>query len=190
MSTQLDSLDYWPFPLNFSPSILITSDFCYLDYLLRTEYRDTIIKNDDTYTTLSFENDDDLNYLPLFGICLGECTSVLAQLYPLCACFNSPRSSFDSNHLVIPRTYPPLRNFPYKNPKVLTYYSNIMLDFKQRLYADSDFKTLKMNLPKHQINNPNSLFFFRKDIEYFSSLWRYFLRRRFLQLRWKNMLGK
>ena len=65
-----------------------------------------------------------------------------------------------------------------------------MIEFKQRLYADSDFKALKMNLPKHQINNPNSLFFHRKEIEYFATLWRYFLRRRFLKLRWKNMLGK
>ena len=194
MTTQLDCYDYWPFPSNFSQSVLITSEFCYLDYLLRTEFRDVIIQYDNSNCTLSFENDDDLNYLPLFGICLGQCSSVLAQLYPSCACFNCPRptshSPTESFHLVVPRAYPPLKEFPYQNPRVLTYYSKIMSEFKQRLYADADFKMLKMNLPLHEINNPNSLFFFRKEVEYFATLWRFFLRRRFLELRWKDMLGK
>lgn len=189
MTTQLDCYDYWPFPLNFSPSFLVTSEFCYLDYLVRTEFRDAIIQKDNSYCTLSFENDDDINYLPLFGICLGQCSSVLAQLYPLCACFTSPIPASVS-HFVVPRAYPPLKEHPHQSPKVLTYYHHIMLDFKSRLYMDSDFHTLKTNLPKHEMNNPNSLFFFRNDIEYFATLWRFYLRRRFLQLRWKDMLGK
>ena len=191
MTEKLNAYDYWHFPANFRPISFVSEDFCYLDYLVRSEFVKKISQIDETYCSISCSIDE-LAYLPLLGICIGQCSSNLVKLYPVCACKNIQQPPWIHNfqRVIAPRAYPPLKSYPNESPMVLKYYFNILVDFKNRLQADRDFNTLMEELPRHEIVNPNSLFYFRHKIEYFANCWRYFLRKRYLQLTRNTVLSE
>ena len=188
MTDKLTAYDFWAFPLDF-PLSFVSDTFDYLDLSLRYEFYQLIKKKDPNYSYI--DNDrDDLTYLPLFGVCIGQCTVSLMDLYPLCCCKNrvleNHFSKMENPHIITPRTYPVLKEFKNESPSVFTYYDQLVSEFKSKIYPDRDYHTLKENIPIHEISNPNLLVYYQRDVEYFSSCWRYFLRRRYLQLKRKK----
>ena len=184
MASRLNEYDIWPFPKNFSFSFL-SKDFCYLDFLVKMEFYEEIKNHKNNYCSMP-KDFDDMEYLALFGVCLGQCSVTLTNLYPLCCCFNrqlpDPTICFDNFRVIVPRSYPPLKRNPNKSPMVLQYFHDILSEFLIRLRADREYNLFKTNVPKSEISNINNVLRYRHDIEYFSSCWRFYLRKKYLEL--------
>ena len=187
MNDKLGPYDIWAFPQNFDLSVhkaatsFMSDAFDYLDYLVRYDFYRLIKLNYDEYSIIN-NNKDDVAYFPLFGMCIGQCTPDLMPIYPLCCCLDKPMLNHSETQMVIPRTFSPLKECQFESPYVITYYLQLVSEFKVRIERDYDYATLKKNIPINEISNFNTLLYYQRDIEYFCQCWRYFLRRRYLKL--------